>query len=98
MKISEVTTEYLLSFLNLDAEDYQSDVLEAAQDAAKEYIKKYTSLTDEEINESEGLIWAYQLLVQDFYDVRTKNTYKRDPHFYDTVDMILSMYAKNNVG
>jgi len=71
-KVSEVTVAELLDFCRIDDPDSTDrDHIERAMLIVRAYIRSYTGLTDEEIDEHEDIVWAYMILVRDNYDNRS---------------------------
>ena len=97
MKISEVTTANIIEYIRENPSDPEvSAALEPMKAAAKEYLKSYTGLTAEELDEHEDLTIAYLILVGDMYDNRT--TVVSSGAENKTLATILSLYSKHNVG
>lgn len=94
MKISEVTIDHLMAH----AREYNTDsetvnTFESILAAGKAYIKSYTGLTAEEMDEREELTIALKVLAVDMYDNRTMIVEKNTPNL--TVKTILDMHARN---
>lgn len=92
MKISELTDEYIAEYLRAEYEA-EKNTFGIIKSAALEYIKSYTGLTDEEMDEHEDLTIAALVLCSDMYDNRqmTVQSDKENP----TVVQILSFHAVN---
>ena len=92
MKISELTEEYIAEYLRADP-DGEDNTFKAIKAAAIEYIKSYTGLKDEELDEHEDLTIAALVLCSDMYDNRqmTVQNDKENP----TVKQILSFHSVN---
>lgn len=92
MKISELTDEHIAEYLRADYEAEKS-TFKIIKSAAMEYIKSYTGLSYEEMDEYEDLTVAALVLCSDMYDNRqmTVQTDKQNP----TVIQILSLHAAN---
>lgn len=91
-RVSEVTAAELLDFCRIDDPDStDSDHIERAMVIVRAYIRSYTGLTDEEIDEHEDITWAYMVLVRDNYDNRSlqENTAVKVNR---TVGIILDQY------
>ena len=91
MKISEVTTDFLIDYCNAYEED--KTVIEAFKDASKSYIKSYTGLTNEEIEEMEDITVALLILVAGMFDCRSIEADKSNVNVI--LDSLLSMHSKN---
>lgn len=90
MKVSEITVGFIGEYLRVDGETV---TITALKSAAISYIKGYTGLTDEELDDHEDISIAVLVLCSDMYDNRqmTVQNDKENP----TVKQILSMYSKN---
>ena len=98
MKVSELTPNILAGYLRIDddcLDDLTLQFLETAITSAKGYIKSYTGLTDEEIDEYSDLTIACMTLVQDFYDTRSILIPANKSARNKTVDTILGMHSRN---
>ena len=97
MKISEVTAADVIEFIREDETDSGlPGLLAKYMAAALAYLKGYTGLEDAELDEHDDLTIAYLILVGDMYDKRT--TTANGLTVNKTLETILSMYSKNNVG
>ncbi len=92
MKISELTGEHIAEYLRADYE-IEKVTFGIIKKAALEYIKSYTGLTEDEMDQYEDLTVAALVLCSDMYDNRqmTVQTDKENP----TVKQILSLHAAN---
>lgn len=70
MKISEVTTQELKAYANV-FHDEDNDLFTSILSACKSYIKGYTGLTPEQIDQKEDLTIALYVLSNELYDNRT---------------------------
>lgn len=71
-KVSEVTFAELAEFCRIDDLDKQdTQHITRAMSIVRAFIRSYTGLTDEEIDEHEDITWAYMVLVRDNYDNRS---------------------------
>lgn len=91
MKISEVTIDLLINYCNAYEED--EVLLEVFKDSGISYIKKYTGLTDEEIDESEDITIALLILVAGMFDCRSVEVDKTNVNVM--LDNILNLHSKN---
>lgn len=97
MKISEVTALDVIRFIREDESDSGLPaVLAKYMAAAAAYLKGYTGLEDAELDEHEDLTIAYLILVEDMYDNRTASANSTTVN--RTLETILSMYSRNNLG
>lgn len=94
MKLSELCDADLLAFLHLEPEDMEIPP-ELILTGARQYIKSYTGLSLEEIDEYEDLTVAALVLCSDMYDNR-QTTVERG-NVNKTVDTILSLHCRNLV-
>ena len=90
MVISEITSQNVADFLRLDSTD---PVLVPMMAAAKAYIRDYTGLSDEELDEHEDFYIAFMVLVQDMYDNRAM--YVEKDNVNRVVDSILFRHRTN---
>lgn len=91
-KVSEVTREELLAFCRIDdPDDDDTAHIERAMPIVRAFIRSYTGLEDDEIDEHEDITWAYMVLVRDNYDNRSlqENTAVK---MNRTVSIILDQY------
>lgn len=97
MKISELTSAMVKDYCGISDDDSDDIVGNMLMPAAKAYIKGYTGLTDEQIDEHEDLAIAFCVLVNDMF---TQRDYTTSIHrqVSPTVKNILSMYAVNHIG
>ena len=93
MKVSEITVQKIADYLRLD--DASDTALLPFLEAARAYVRGYTGLTDEEIDEHPDFTVAVLVLVQDFYDNRTMTPTSGNVN--RVIDAILSMHAVNLV-
>jgi hypothetical protein len=93
MKVSEITECAIAKYLRLGRGEYDESQLTMMLDAAKAFVKSYTGLGDDEIDEHEDIAIVILVLCQDMYDNRTlyvdKNNLNR------VVDTILGMHSVN---
>lgn len=96
MKISEVTLEEVKTACGIYDNDNDTFISGVYMPAAKAFIRGYTGLNAEEIDEHEDLTDAYMVLVNEMY---TNREYKvsRDS-INPCAKTILDMYCVNNVG
>lgn len=78
MKISEITSEFLIDYLKAEPEDADTELIPAIMSAAKSYISGQTGIpvsAEEEgaetLDSFEDLTIAFLVLCQDMYDNRT---------------------------
>lgn len=69
MKVSEITLEDIKSYIRLDSDDEDS-FLNAVLTGSKSFIKSYTGLDDEKIDEKEDLTLPIFVLCAEMYDNR----------------------------
>lgn len=91
MKISEVTNEVIAEHLRLD--DSREALLEVIKKAAISYVKNYTGLSDEEMDEHEDLTIAFLIVSSDMYDNRAGTVKETGEN--KTLQTILAMHSKN---
>lgn len=93
MKISEVTEQMLAEYLRLDDPANPPETLAPIKKAAVEYMKSYTGMTDEELDEHEEFYPVLMVLVQDMYDNRALMV--NNTNVNRVVESILGMHRKN---
>ena len=94
MKVSEISVDEVKRALRLDlADPFIDRELEPRMTAAREYIKSYTGLTEEQIDTHEDMYHAFMILVQDMYDNRAM--YVERNNVNKTVGIILGMHSIN---
>ena len=91
MKVSEITDEIIRDYLVVDDDEEVSRL----KSSAIAYIKSYTDMTDEEINENEELTECVLSLCSHFYDSR--DTIESSRYINQVVDTILNLHRKNFV-
>ena len=95
MKVSEVTNIDLAKYVRLDdASDLELNELERMRNGAVAFIKSYTGLTDEEVDEHEDITQVLFILVEDMFDNRN---YQMDSKSVvnPSVKSILNMHSVN---
>lgn len=96
MKVSEIHLPQIAKQIREEFEYIaESDkvLLEAERVASVAYVKTYTGLTDEQMDEHEDLSIAVLCLISDMYDNR--QMYVDKSNVNRVVDTILSMYSVN---
>lgn len=91
MKVSEIGIDNLVEYMRLD--DYEEDEIEPLLTASKAFIRSYTELSDEEIDDHEDFYIVVMILCQDMYDNRV--LYPDKNNLNKVVDTILGMHRKN---
>ena len=91
MKISELRPEDVLSFLRLDGTEGDVSPFVLLM-AAVSYVRGYTGLTDEEMDEHEDLTVAVLVLCADLYENRM--TTVNAGNVNRTVESILGMHSR----
>lgn len=97
MKVSEITIEAVAEYIRLDDSSIDNvateNLLESILHAAKAFIRSYTNLSDEEIDEHDDFYIVVLILCQDMYDNRA--LYVDKTNLNKVVDTILGMHRKN---
>lgn len=90
MKVSEVTAMEIRDYLRLEEEEPLLDTLKAS---AKGFIRAYTGLTEEQMDEHEDLAIALLVLCADMYDNRqmTMQNDKVNP----VIERVLAAHSVN---
>ena len=93
-KVSEVTSTDLAEYLRVgEVTASEEGFLSTIIDAAKSYMRKYTGLTAEQLDESSDLVIALLVLAQDMYDNRA--LYVDSANVNLAVQSILDMHSVN---
>ena len=97
MKVSEITVEQVLEHLRADDPD-EADTVAAssALAAAKAFVRSYTGLRDDQIDEHEAFWDGVMVLCQDMSDNRSYYVDKSNVN--RVVETILGMHCVNLVG
>lgn len=96
MKVSEITISDICQQIReeeLYLTEEERNYLSVLQKAAVEYVKSYTALTDEKIDEHEDITIAVLVLISDMYDNR--QMYVDKSNVNRVVSTILGMYCEN---
>ena len=96
MRVSEIAIEDICSQIREEAEYLTEDDkihLNMLNKAAVEYVKGYTGLNNDEIDEHEDITIAVLVLISDMYDNR--QMYVDKSNVNRVVDSILGMYCTN---
>lgn len=93
MKVSEIQVSDVVEYLKLEDGEYSPIEIASMLNVAKKFIKSYTGLTDEEIDEHEDFYIVVMILCQDMYDNRS--LYVDKNNLNKVVDTILSMHSVN---
>ena len=96
MKISEITTSDICAQIREDESyltDEQIKYLEDLKVAAVAYVKGYTGLTEERMEEHEDITIAIMTLISDMYDNR--QMYVDKSNVNRVAETILGMYSEN---
>ena len=96
MKINEVTTEDLVNYLRLDDPSYiEISEIERMKASAISYMKDYTGLSEEQLNEHDDLTQALFILVADMFDNRNLYIEGKANNINKSVECILGMHSIN---
>lgn len=93
MKVSQIQISDVVEYLRLEPGQYQENELYVMMDAAKSYLKSYTGLTDEKIDEHDDFSIAFYVLVQEMFENRTMYVEKGSVNL--VLDSILGMHRVN---
>lgn len=96
MTISEVTVTDIVDYLRIDSptETERAEITRMMA-SAKSYIKSFTGLDDEGVDEHEDLVQAYFVLVADMFDNRNMQLDYKSVAQNKTVECILRMHSVN---
>lgn len=94
MKVSDITVNDIVEYCRI-AEPSEFDItfISQAIEAAKAYIRSYTGLNNDSIDEHEDFVIVLYILVQDMYDNRS--LYTEGKALNNTVETILGMHSVN---
>ncbi|WP_298126429.1 head-tail connector protein [uncultured Clostridium sp.] len=92
MKISEVTITDLKEYANID-HDYDDKIFSNILLSSKAYIKSYTGLNQEQIDEKEELTIALMILCNEMYENRIYTV--ENDKVNKIVNSILDMHSIN---
>lgn len=92
MKVSEILTKDVAEYLRLD-DDFEEKSLQPLLSAAQDFVKSYTGLDPEEIDEHEDFYIVIMILCQDMYDNRCMYVDKNNLN--KVVETILGMHCVN---
>ena len=96
MKVSEVTTEFISNYLRIDdVTETEKNELEIMRTSAVSYIKSFTGLDEEQIDEHEDITQALLLLVSVMFDNRNLYIDSKSANINKAVECILSMHSIN---
>ena len=91
MKVSEITEKELVDYIRPD--DYAEGEFDRILSATKGFIRSYTGLDDERIDQHEEFYIAVMILAADMYD--NGSLYVDSSNLNRTVDTILGMHSIN---
>lgn len=91
--MSEVTVTNVAEYLRLEEGEYSEALLTSLLNTAKEFIKSYTGLTIDQIDEHEDFYIVVMILCQDMYDNRSMYVDKNNLN--KVVETILGMHSVN---
>lgn len=91
--MSEVTVTNVAEYLRLEEGEYSQALLTSLLNTAKEFIKSYTGLTIDQIDEHEDFYIVVMVLCQDMHDNRTY--YVEKNNLNKVVETILGMHSVN---
>lgn len=96
MKISEVTEEILAEYARIDEpEEVELKELVDMKKRAVTWIKSYTGLNEDELDQHEDITQALFLLVMDMFDNRNLYIEGKTSNVNKAVESILSMHSTN---
>lgn len=94
MKVSEMTVSDIVEYCRIaEPSDADNTFISQAIEAAKAYIRSYTGLNNDSIDEHEDFVIVVYILVQDMYDNRS--LYTEEKSLNNTVETILGMHSVN---
>ncbi len=96
MKVSEIEASDVIRYIREEPDNLTEKEIQDINNylvTAKKFIKSYTGLPEEKIDEHEDFYIVAMVLCQDMYDNRTMYVDKNNLN--KVVDTILGMYAVN---
>jgi len=96
MKVRDITVKELAEYLRLEFSELtaeETSQLETLLNISINYIKNYTGLTMDEVDEKDEFVIVVYILVQDMYDNR--KLYIEKGNLNKVVDSILGMHSVN---
>jgi hypothetical protein len=93
MKLNEIQVSDVVEYLRLEEGEYSETFIANLLDVAKNFIKAYTGLTDEETNKHDDFYIVAMVLCQDMYDNRS--LYIDKNNLNKVVETILGMHSVN---
>lgn len=94
MRMSELTEQEVLAFLRIEEAEGDIDP-SVLLSAAKSYVRGYTGLSDEELDQHEDITVALLVLCSDMYENRLVTV--ESGNVNRVVDSILGMHCNNLV-
>lgn len=91
MKVSEITEKQLADYIRPD--DYAEGEFDRILSAVKGFIRSYTGLNDEQIDQHEEFYIVVMILAADMYD--NGSLYVDSSNLNKTVETILGMHSVN---
>ena len=91
MKVSEITPKIVADYVK----DSETPLMQSYIDAAISFIKNYTSLSEDDINEHDDFYIVVLILCEDMHD--NKTLYPDKGNLNKVVETILDMH-RNNLG
>ena len=92
MKVSDITLDDIKTYIRLDSND-EDTFLEAVLNGSKSFVKSYTGLDDEKIDEKEDLTLPIFVLCAEMYDNRQFTVDKANLN--PIIQSILDMHSVN---
>ena len=94
MKVSDITVNDIVEYCRIaEPSEFDNTFISQAIEAAKAYIRSYTGLDNDRIDEHEDFVIVVYVLVQDMYDNRS--LYTESKSLNNTVETILGMHSVN---
>ena len=99
MKVSEISLETVKDYCGISDDD-SDGIIAVLKGAAMAFIREYTGMTNEEIDEAEDMEYAYMVLINDMFTNREYNSAqaRKSTMLNPCVKTILEMHCKNQVG
>lgn len=98
MRISEISLNDAVEYCRIDEPDKNDELeIENFMQSAKSYIKNYTGLNDNELDDFEDLSIAYLMIIADFYDNRNLYADYKATTLNKGIETILNLHCRNFV-
>ena len=84
MKFSEIDFDFVSKYL-VGITDEDEFEVEVYMEAAKSFVRTYTGLTEEELDENQYFVMPTLMLISHFYENKTVELQGKNTRIYDTI-------------